>query len=263
MAEYVAAEVLSYLYVAGVEWGTAVIASYVAEAAIYAAAIGYSQNQASIARRRSREAFNSSQVDRLVNANSTESPRELVMGRVRKGGQIFFRGSTGANNTKFVVCIALAGHEIDAVESFYLNDVPVTVDAFGSVIEAPYRHIENETREVYFSTGATVVTLPELPVAGTVVAMRIYPPFEGGFETYETIAGISVSGSTVTFPYAIPDTNYVVYQSQVVSSAVKLRYFSHSWATTRRCVSPRLTVADAVAHRAVRDQNRSASRCQK
>lgn len=225
MAEYVAAEILSYLYVAGVEWGTAVVASYVAEAAVYAAAIGYSQNQASIARRRSREAFNSSQVDRLVNVNSTESPRELVMGRVRKGGQIFFRGSTGANNTKFVVCIALAGHEIDAIEGFYLNDVPVTTDGPGGVIESPYRSATDETRTVDIPQFATSVVLPETPVTGSVIAVRFDAGIEGAPDQYTTLA-ISVAGTTVTLPYSIPTGGgSITYQSQVISSAVKLRYY--------------------------------------
>ena len=46
---------------------------------------------------------------------------------VRKGGAVFFKGATGTNNDTFVMCLALAAHEIDAVETIYINDVPVTL----------------------------------------------------------------------------------------------------------------------------------------
>ncbi len=91
------------------------------------------------AKAQARAQFNAAQVDRLVNVQSTVAPRELVLGRVRKGGTVFFKASTDANNTKFVMCIALAGHEIDAVETIYLNDVPVTLDGSGYVTSEPYQ----------------------------------------------------------------------------------------------------------------------------
>ena len=197
---------------------------YGTQAAVYAVAIGYSQNQASIARRRSREAFNSSQVDRLVNVNSAESPRELVLGRVRKGGQIFFRGSTGVNNTKFVVCIALAGHEIDAVESFYLNDMPVTLDGSGYVQEDPYVKRNTISDSIAFSDVATTVTIPGTFVAGSVSVNFSQYSGEAGQEVGYSVAPVSVVGNVVTL-----DSHFIAgvvsYQITTSSSAVKLRYY--------------------------------------
>jgi hypothetical protein len=199
---------------AAVYWGT--------QAVVYAAVIGYSQNQASIARRRSREAFNSSQVDRLVNVNSTEAPRELVLGRVRKGGQVFFRGSTGTDNAKFILCIALAGHEIDAVEGYYLNDVAVTVDGSGYVQEAPYASESIESFAVPYIAGDTSVTLPFSPIAGSVYAVS---PDLGGDASPLPTPVLTVVGLVVTFDAPAPFPGAVNFQYSVSFHSAKLRSY--------------------------------------
>jgi hypothetical protein len=126
-------------------------AAEIATVAILAGGLAYSQSQKSKAERAARAAFNAAQVDRLVNVSSSIASRELVMGRVRKGGAIFFKGSVGADNSKFVMCIALAAHEIDAVETIYLNDVPVTLDGSGYVQEEPYRIARLESAQESFA----------------------------------------------------------------------------------------------------------------
>ncbi|WP_291015027.1 phage tail protein [Hydrogenophaga sp.] len=78
----------------------------------------------------------------------TVVPRELVLGRVRKGGHVFFRGSVGVNREKFVMLVALAGHEIDGVEQIWLNDVAVTLDGGGYVQTAPYLLTRTESGSV-------------------------------------------------------------------------------------------------------------------
>ena len=100
--------------------------------------LAYSSAKAKSAKRKARDQFNAAQVDRLANISTTTAPRELVLGRVRKGGSVFFRASTGANKTKFVMAITLAGHEIDAVEQIYFNDEAITIDGSGDVTSAPY-----------------------------------------------------------------------------------------------------------------------------
>ena len=47
--------------------------------------------------------------------------RQIVYGRAKVSGPLVFAASSADNNTLHLV-IALAGHEIDAVESVYLND---------------------------------------------------------------------------------------------------------------------------------------------
>ena len=100
------------------------------------------------AERRARDQYNAAQVDRLANYPATVAPRELVLGRVRKGGHVFFRDSVGQYREKFVVFVALAGHEIDGVEQVWLNDVAVTLDAGGWVQTAPYLLTRRESGQV-------------------------------------------------------------------------------------------------------------------
>lgn len=118
------------------------VSTFVASAIVYGTlligSLAYSASQRRQGERDAKSAYNASQVDRLANVSLTVAPRELVLGRVRKGGNVFFKGSTGANKEKFVMLVALAGHEIDVVEQIFLNDVPVTLDGSGYVQDAPY-----------------------------------------------------------------------------------------------------------------------------
>lgn len=90
------------------------------------------------AKRKARDKYNASQVDRLQSVSATASPRELVLGRVRKSGTVVFRDSCGAHQEKFVMVIALANHKISGVEKYYLNEKEVTLSASGYVQEEPY-----------------------------------------------------------------------------------------------------------------------------
>jgi hypothetical protein len=150
---------------------------------------------------------------------SSVAGRELVLGRVRKGGAVFFKGSTGTNNDTFVMCLALAAHEIDAVETIYLNDVPVTLDGSGYVQEEPYRMAKLESAQETFS-GSSIV-LAHVPEAASVVVTR---PGEASTEPggqYNTIrVEHTLVGSTVTIGDALGGT--VSYQYSAANSKVKI-----------------------------------------
>ena len=84
-----------------------------AAATVLVGTLALSQYQRRKAERAARAQYDASQVDRLVNLPATIAPRELVLGRVRKGGTVFFRGTTGYwFNSQFFMCISLAAHEI-------------------------------------------------------------------------------------------------------------------------------------------------------
>lgn len=142
-------------------------AGYIATATILIGGLAYSSSQQRKAKNSAREQFNAAQVDRLASISSTIAPRELVLGRVRKAGAIFYRASTGKDSQDLYMAIALAGHEIDAVEGIYLNDALVTLDGSGNVTSAPYGNSTKESR-----TSANYPTEPNL-VADSVTA---YPP---------------------------------------------------------------------------------------
>ncbi len=196
-------------------------AGAVATGAMLLGGLAYSASQRSKAAKAARAQFNAAQVDRLANVVTTVAPRELVLGRCRKGGPVFFRGSTDANNTRFVMCIALAAHEIDAVEQIYLNDVPVTVDGSGYVTSEPYQLSRTESAQETF-TGSSIV-LANVPIGASVEVTRPdwsinYSEPGAQYKTY--IVSHSLAGSTVTIGDA--DGGTVSYQYTVSTSKVKV-----------------------------------------
>lgn len=200
----------------GASAGTALaVAGFVADYGLILGGLAFSSNQAKRAKRRARAEFNAQQVDRLANVNSTVGPRELVLGRVRKGGNVFFRGSTGPNKTTFVMLIALAAHEIDAVEGIYLNDQLVTLDGSGNVTDAPYALASTMTGTAQ-ANGSGVVTLEHTPIAGSVVA---YSGTQGGPDGDVESVAAAVSGLTVT---TTPGAN-VAYQYTSYAYHVNVR----------------------------------------
>lgn len=195
MAEFVIAAV-SLL---GAEIGSAALIIYAVEIAYAAILIGglaYASSQQRRAQDEARDAYNAARVDRLQNISSSTAPREMVMGRVRKAGTIFFRGSSGAQSRDLYVAVALAGHEIDGVEQYWLNDQLVTLNASGFVQEAPYSSAE------IFSASTTIGG----PYLGTLVP--------GSVRQY--YASYDESGAPVGAPAGEN------YQYSVLRSAVKI-----------------------------------------
>jgi len=65
------------------------------------------------------------------------SPHQVIYGRTRVGGNIVYMEGTEGNKYLHVV-VAIAGHEIDAIEKYYLNDEEVTIDGSGNVTAGSY-----------------------------------------------------------------------------------------------------------------------------
>ena len=62
-----------------------------------------------------------------VNSKAPLAPMQFVYGKVRKGGTITFQQVSGGANKILHQIIVLAGHEIDSVESVYINDAIVSM----------------------------------------------------------------------------------------------------------------------------------------
>ena len=69
----------------------------------------------------------------LANARSPLAPHEYVYGQVRKGGANTYLEATGDENKFLHMIIALAGHEVEAIDDIYINDEIVTLDGNGFV----------------------------------------------------------------------------------------------------------------------------------
>jgi len=78
------------------------------------------------------------QQDKTVTSRQPIAPHNVIYGRTRIGGTILYMESTNANKYLHVV-VAIAGHEIDAIEKFYFNDVEVTIDGSGNVEAGQYK----------------------------------------------------------------------------------------------------------------------------
>lgn len=193
-------------------------------AATYGAALlligglAYSSSKARQAKEDARNAYNAAQVDRLVNVSSTVAPRELVMGRVRKGGAVFYKATTGAYQQDMYLAIALAGHEIDAVEQIYLNDELVTLDAFGNVTTAPYGISRKVTGYQSVASGTTVILPPEY-VAGSLTAVR---PGLTSEEGDVPVAASLISNFGQLTLTAASEGRIIGYQYYVQESAVQI-----------------------------------------
>lgn len=235
MAETVAAVLLDYAFAEGSALAFEAAAAISANAAIinavaiYTASAAYGGYEKRKAMAAARDRFNASLQDRLVMTATAQAARSRVYGRVRNVDGVLFKGTHGANSEFYTLVIALAGHEIDAVETVYANDVALTLDGSGYVQTAPYLVAPHDSGQTTGSiNGSGTITLPVTPVAGSVTAT--WPTInadtpEGAFTV------VSVVGSVVTLSggpgsYTVPATvNY-----QVASTASKLRIRSYTGA---------------------------------
>lgn len=226
-------------------------AAAIASGALLLGGLAYSSSQARKAKRMARDAYNAAQVDRLVTVESPTAPRELVMGRVRKSGTVFFKGSTDTNNTKFVMCVALASHEIDAVETIYLNDSPVTLDGDGYVTSEPYTLSKLQSGSVAFS-GTSVVLDHAPPSAAHVTVVQTVGGSVEQFDAGTATIPFSLSGDTITV-----DAQYSGYsktvQYQWTDSASKARIRSYLGSPSQTADATLISLFPALwtsAHRA-------------
>lgn len=194
----------------------------------YGLLIGGTYAMSERAKRKAKAQYNASQVDRLVNVGSTTMPRELVLGRVRKGGSVIFRASTGTHRSRFVMVLALAGHECDGIETVYFNDTPVNLDAYGYVTDAPYSKSNVTDRFVKIPAGQTSVVIDSDFVAGSVNASYATSGYGDGIWDYYEQTGVpfTVTGNTVTLSTTYASEITVVYHKPAAeASKARVRWY--------------------------------------
>lgn len=72
-----------------------------------------------------------------ITSRSALSPHQVIYGRTRVGGNIVYMEGTEGNKYLHVV-VAIAGHEIDAIEKYYIGDEEVSIDGSGNVTAGSY-----------------------------------------------------------------------------------------------------------------------------
>lgn len=195
-------------------------AGVIATGLVLVGTLALSQYQKRKAERAARAQFDAAQVDRFTNMPLTVAPRELVVGRLRKGGTPFFRSSWGPFKDTFVMTISLASHEIDGIEAIYFNDQIVNVDGSGNVTTAPYaRTYRQNGSESMFSTS---VVLPHVPVADSIRVVA-NPSTVGDSGQNPFSPEFTLVGSTVTIATLEPQWNYTItYQWDEVATYARV-----------------------------------------
>lgn len=176
----------------GLELVGAAVAAYFGQYQLAAslAAAAFSTNRAAQQEKRAKNAYNASLRDRYAMVRSSTAARQLVFGRCRVSGPVAFAASYGTDNEHLTLCVALAAHEIDAVEAVYFDDKLVSIDGSGNVTGVQIHEAFSIA-----STGATV-TIQKTPTAGSVTATARYG------ENVVTL-GVSVTGTNVTVSGAL------------------------------------------------------------
>lgn len=208
---------LAALFTSGVVTAGIMVAAY---AITLVGTIALSSYQKRKAERAARAQFDAAQVDRLSNVPGTVVQRELVLGRVRKGGHVFFKSSVGQYKELFIMCIALAEHEIDGVEQIYLNDQPVEINEVGQVTTAPYGRATTISADQDVPFGSLTITLDRDPIPGSVSATESPFGLIGGHEVE-----CRVDGRVVTIINPLPGWLVKVhYQYSGFNSFVNIRW---------------------------------------
>ena len=250
MPEAVSIWIVDALLMAGAEAATVImVADFLATygaVVMLAGGLAYSSVKARQAAQQAKDQYNASQVDRMITVASAISPRDLVLGRVRKAGTIIYRASTGEFQKDLYMAIAYAGHEVDAFEEIYLNDAKVVLDGSGNVIayadgtDCPYA--VTTTSSVTESTGSGyTVTLPSNYVVGSVTGVRrndksldSTPITVSGFTATSGFTSTSISYQTAESDSKVKITKHLGQSGQTVNADL-LAAFPTEWPATNVC----------------------------
>lgn len=120
------------LVAAGATVGQAIgiaVFAFVANTVTYAA-IAYGLNRA-FAKKPKSPSFDSSGLQNTITIRNSAAPRQIVYGEVRTGGVLVFAETSGSAKEFLNLVIALAGHEVEAIDDIYFNDevVPLSSNA--------------------------------------------------------------------------------------------------------------------------------------
>ena len=193
-------------------------------AIVMGAYYAYGSYQAKAARDAARSSFNSTLKDRLVMTATTDAPRSRIYGRCRNVDGIVYKATHGDKEQFYTFVIALAGHEIDAVEDVWFAYQKVTLDGSGYVLTAPYAQLaqRTETAAGTLTNGAGSITLAHPPVAGSVAVLQTLGQ---NLDVINISLAVTVSGSTISYSGGDPayDTVGVTASYQWAESSQNAR----------------------------------------
>lgn len=191
-------------------------AAFVFQAALVVGATAMNAQDARDQRRAARDKLNDSLQDRDVMIRSGVAPRNIVYGRAKVSGPIVFAHSTGTKGEYLHLVVALAGHECDAVEKIYFNEVELpALDASGYVQSGEFSHYvtRNESETHY---NVTSVTLPHTPTR----IISVSRPTSN--DDQDPVVSYTQDGAELTFPASEP-TVIINYEWSQADPVVRIK----------------------------------------
>lgn len=220
---------IPFILAAATATTTAVV---VANLVLAVGSLALSNYQKRKAKSAKRAAFDAAQVDRFANVPAQMAPRELVLGRLVKGGTVFFRTSVGQYSEKFLMCMAVAGHEVNAIERVIFNGESLSLGAGGAVLNPPWARLEttsypNRLSQPLRLSGA-VDTLPAVPNPGSLIlrAEEIASSGSGEPNPLQDEIKYTLVGATITILNYNPAYYYYFsFQTTVLVSRARVRWY--------------------------------------
>jgi hypothetical protein len=221
--------VVPALFSEGILIGAAGI-TFASYAITFAAYYAYGTYQARQARAAARNALNASLQDRLVMTATTNGPRSRCYGRIRNVDGILFKATHGANKEFYTFVVAVAGHEIDGFEQFYMADALVSVDASGYVLTQPYGKTVTGSQGMVgvgsAASGSYTISLP----ASTTLTPGSVSVIEwnggSGVEGYQNPLPFTVAGNVVSWSGGSGYPVYIYYFTDAVVSKARIRGYT-------------------------------------
>ena len=96
-----------------------------------------------------------------TNSIGPAQDHQIIYGKMKVGGAIVFDEATGNNNTFLHRVIAVAGHEVESFDGFYLNDDLISATVGGYLVSENYSKEARNFPESTFQSGRYYSTLPE------------------------------------------------------------------------------------------------------
>jgi hypothetical protein len=203
------------------------------------AVLAYSLYSNRRAKKKARQQQRNSLQDRTVTIRSSDAPRDIVYGRVRKAGVIAYVVSPTPTQRYFAMVQVLAGHECDGLEAVYIGDERYAWDPTSGRLTAPARgqtlryarddvqdelqsFTVNDARQINVGAGVGVISIASGAPAD---AFDVPQYVQAGFN--EQLDGAAQSTGIVTIPGAAPGSTVdVITRRRTARSWVRVRFYS-------------------------------------
>jgi hypothetical protein len=229
VAELIAAA----LWAAGGEIATGAAVWFLGNAAIVntallaSASYAHSADQKRKLRNQARDAFNASLQDRQLTIRSAVAPRGVLYGRDKVAGQLTDAFVTGSLGQYLHLVVSFYGHECDALEKLYLNNIELpTPDGSGFITSGVFCKTATQGATEGPILAGSVVLAHTPSLITSVTRTEGNNTVDYGVTSLTPGVDYTVAGSTVTFTAGPGSANsfYTVnYEWQQVQPRVRVK----------------------------------------